>query len=100
MFSICSSDNFSVRLIAQSQNRRNMFLAFSLPVYNQASRKPAYILCTLYQGTHHFQMTLISPFLILGHKSLPLGTPPTYSTAQSGCNFPLASWHSCSSDSI
>ena len=49
---ICSSDNLEVMLIAQSQNFKKIFFASSLPVYSHASRKPAYILCTLYQGTH------------------------------------------------
>src|SRR5215203_861401 len=94
---ICSSVNEAVIAIAQSQNFKKIVLAVSFPVYAHASLKPAYILCTLYHGTHAERYAAKSPFCRVLHIFLLSGTAPTYPTAQSGLFFPFASWQAFSS---
>src|SRR6186713_3348580 len=93
---ICASVSAEVILMAQSQNFRKTIFASSFPVYNQASLKPAYILCTLYQGTHAAWNALKSPFSNVDQIVLLLGTPPAYPVPQSGLFFVFASWQALS----
>src|SRR5436190_12382730 len=94
---ICSSLNEAVIAIAQSQNFKKISFASLFPVYAHASLKPAYILCTLYHGTHAERNAAKSPFCKVLHIFLLFGTAPTYPTAQSGLFFAFASWQDFSS---
>src|SRR4030095_3407744 len=94
---ICASVNEEVILIPQSQKLRNIVFAPSCPVYNQASLKPAYILCTLYQGTHAARNALKSPFLNVDQIALLFGMPPTYPVPQSELFIVFVSWQALSS---